>query len=50
VLLAPTSPTPAFEKNQLTDDHVAMYQQDLFTVPTSLAGLPAMSVAMWLLQ
>ena len=44
VLLAPTSPTPAFKKNQLTDDHVAMYQQDLFTVPTSLAGLPAMSL------
>jgi aspartyl-tRNA(Asn)/glutamyl-tRNA(Gln) amidotransferase subunit A len=44
VLLAPTSPTPAFAKNQLTDDHVAMYQQDLFTVPTSLAGLPAMSL------
>ena len=44
MLLAPTSPTPAFEKNQLTDDHVAMYQQDLFTVPTSLAGLPAISL------
>ena len=44
VLLAPTSPTPAFKKNQLTDDHVAMYRQDLFTVPTSLAGLPAMSL------
>ena len=44
VLLAPTSPTPAFKKNQLTDDHVAMYQQDLYTVPTSLAGLPAISL------
>ena len=28
----------------LTDDPVAMYQQDLFTVPTSLAGLPALSM------
>ena len=44
VLLAPTSPTPAFARNLLTDDHVAMYQQDLFTVPASLAGLPAMSL------
>ena len=44
LLLAPTAPTPAFKKNQLTDDPVAMYQQDLFTVPTSLAGLPAISV------
>ena len=44
LVLAPTAPTPAFKKNQLTDDPVAMYQQDLFTVPTSLAGLPAMSI------
>ena len=44
LVMAPTAPTPAFKKNQLTDDPVAMYQQDLFTVPTSLAGLPAMSI------
>ena len=44
LVLAPTAPTPAFKKNQLTDDPVAMYQQDLFTVPTSLAGLPAISI------
>lgn len=44
LLLAPTAPTPAFNKNQLTDDPVAMYQQDLYTVPSSLAGLPAMSI------
>ena len=44
LLLTPTSPTPAFHKGQLTDDPVAMYQQDLYTVPTSLAGLPAMSI------
>lgn len=44
LLLTPTSPTPAFQKGQLTDDPVAMYQQDLYTVPTSLAGLPAMSI------
>lgn len=44
LVLAPTAPTPAFKKNQLTDDPVAMYQQDLYTVPTSLAGLPAISI------
>ena len=44
LLLTPTSPTPAFTQGQLTDDPVAMYQQDLYTVPTSLAGLPAMSL------
>ena len=44
VLLTPTSPTPAFRKGQLSNDPVAMYQQDLYTVPTSLAGLPALSM------
>lgn len=44
LLLTPTSPTPAFRKGELTDDPVAMYQQDLYTVPTSLAGLPAISL------
>ena len=33
VLLTPTSPTPAFKKGQLSEDPVAMYQQDLYTVP-----------------
>ena len=44
ILLTPTSPTPAFRKGQLNNDPVAMYQQDLYTVPTSLAGLPALSM------
>lgn len=44
LLLTPTTPTPAFELGSLTDDPVAMYQQDVFTVPTSLAGLPGMSI------
>ena len=44
ILLTPTSPTPAFRKGQLSNDPVSMYQQDLYTVPTSLAGLPALSM------
>jgi aspartyl-tRNA(Asn)/glutamyl-tRNA(Gln) amidotransferase subunit A len=44
VLLTPTTPGPAFELNALTDDPVAMYQQDKFTVPISLAGLPGLSM------
>ena len=44
LLLAPTAPDVAFHKDDLTADPVAMYQQDLFTNPASLAGLPAMSV------
>jgi len=44
VMLAPVTPGPAFEIGNLTDDPVQMYQQDIFTVPASLAGLPAASV------
>ncbi len=44
VILTPTAPGPAFEAGALTKDPVAMYQQDKFTVPVSLAGLPALSM------
>lgn len=44
ILLAPTTPGPAFARGALTDDPVAMYSQDIFTVPVSLAGLPALSL------
>ena len=44
VLLAPTALGPAFEQGALTADPVSMYQQDKFTVPVSLAGLPALSM------
>ena len=42
--LTPTAPDVAFPKNDLSGDPIAMYQQDIFTVPASLAGLPAMSL------
>lgn len=44
VLLTPTAPTAAFALGENQDDPVAMYLNDVFTVPASLAGLPAMSV------
>jgi aspartyl-tRNA(Asn)/glutamyl-tRNA(Gln) amidotransferase subunit A len=44
VLLTPTSPSAAFELGAKQDDPLAMYLNDVFTVPASLAGLPAMSV------
>ncbi|MCZ6619786.1 MAG: Asp-tRNA(Asn)/Glu-tRNA(Gln) amidotransferase subunit GatA [Gammaproteobacteria bacterium] len=44
LILAPTTPGVAFHTGDLTDDPVAMYQQDIFTIPASLAGLPALSV------
>jgi aspartyl-tRNA(Asn)/glutamyl-tRNA(Gln) amidotransferase subunit A len=44
VLLTPTAPTAAFALGEKMDDPIAMYLNDVFTVPASLAGLPAMSI------
>ncbi|WP_232494104.1 Asp-tRNA(Asn)/Glu-tRNA(Gln) amidotransferase subunit GatA [Novosphingobium kaempferiae] len=44
VLLTPTAPSAAFALGESNDDPIAMYLNDVFTVPASLAGLPAMSV------
>ena len=44
VILAPTTPTAAFALGEKSDDPLAMYLNDVFSVPASLAGLPAMSV------
>ena len=44
LLLAPTTPGTAFRRGQLTDDPIAMYQQDVCTIPVNLAGLPAISL------
>jgi aspartyl-tRNA(Asn)/glutamyl-tRNA(Gln) amidotransferase subunit A len=43
-ILLPTAPTTAFGINEKQDDPVAMYLNDIFTIPASLAGLPAMSL------
>jgi aspartyl-tRNA(Asn)/glutamyl-tRNA(Gln) amidotransferase subunit A len=44
VLLTPTAPSAAFALGDKSADPLAMYLNDVFTVPSSLAGLPAMSV------
>ena len=44
VLLTPATPGPAFAVGEKSDDPVAMYLNDVFTVTVNLAGLPAMSV------
>ena len=44
VILAPTTPTAAFALGDNRHDPLAMYLNDVFSVPASLAGLPAMSV------
>jgi aspartyl-tRNA(Asn)/glutamyl-tRNA(Gln) amidotransferase subunit A len=43
VILTPTAPSAAFGIGETTDP-LAMYLNDVFAVPASLAGLPAMSV------
>lgn len=44
VLMGPTSPTTAFRLGDKSDDPVAMYLNDIYTISVNLAGLPAMSV------
>ncbi len=43
-IVTPTAPTPAFRIGEKTDDPIAMYLSDIYTIPANLAGLPAMSV------
>ncbi len=44
VLLTPTAPTATFGRDEKPEDPVQMYLNDIFTVPASMAGQPAMSV------
>ena len=44
VILAPTTPTASFALGEKSGDPLEMYLNDVFSVPASLAGLPAMSV------
>lgn len=44
VLLSPTAPGPAFPIGERAGDPISIYLTDAFTVPASLAGLPAVSV------
>jgi aspartyl-tRNA(Asn)/glutamyl-tRNA(Gln) amidotransferase subunit A len=44
VICSPASPTTAFRLGEKVDDPLAMYLNDIYTLPASLAGVPAMSV------
>mgnify|MGYP006287947555 CR=1 FL=1 len=44
VIMGPTTPTTAFPLGAKTDDPVAMYLNDIYTIATNLAGLPGLSV------
>ena len=43
-VVSPTSPTTAFKLGEKMDDPLAMYLNDVYTVPVNLAGLPGISV------
>ncbi len=44
VIITPTAPTTAFKIGEKTQDPLQMYLTDIFTLPASLAGLPALSL------
>jgi aspartyl-tRNA(Asn)/glutamyl-tRNA(Gln) amidotransferase subunit A len=44
VIVCPSIPSPAFRIGEKTEDPLTMYLSDIFTVPASLAGLPAISI------
>jgi aspartyl-tRNA(Asn)/glutamyl-tRNA(Gln) amidotransferase subunit A len=44
VLVSPTAPTPAFRLGEKLEDPMAMYLNDVATIPANLAGVPGMSL------
>jgi len=44
LVATPTAPSPAFKIGEKTNDPVAMYLEDIFTVTANLTGMPAISV------
>ncbi len=44
VVMGPTSPTAAFKIGEKTDDPLAMYLSDIYTISCNLAGIPGISI------
>ena len=44
IILSPTSPTPPFRLGEKSDDPLAMYLSDIFTITANLAGIPGISI------
>ena len=44
LIITPTSPTPAFKLGEKIQDPLQMYLSDIYTVPASLTGVPAISL------
>ncbi|PIP60640.1 Asp-tRNA(Asn)/Glu-tRNA(Gln) amidotransferase GatCAB subunit A [Candidatus Uhrbacteria bacterium CG22_combo_CG10-13_8_21_14_all_47_17] len=45
ILLTPTTPSTAFKRGEKTDDPLAMYLEDVFTVGANVAGVPSISLS-----
>jgi aspartyl-tRNA(Asn)/glutamyl-tRNA(Gln) amidotransferase subunit A len=45
VIMGPTAPTPAFKIGEKTENPLAMYLSDIYTISCNLAGLPGMSIS-----
>ncbi|HAD82590.1 MAG: aspartyl/glutamyl-tRNA amidotransferase subunit A [Verrucomicrobia bacterium GWF2_51_19] len=43
-ILCPTTPNPAFRRGEKLNDPLAMYLEDIYTVPVNIAGLPGISI------
>lgn len=50
VLVAPVSPHPAFKIGAQINDPLAMYKEDILTVPVNIAGLPGLSIPVGLVE
>ena len=44
IIMSPSSPSSAFKIGSKTEDPIEMYLEDLFTISSNLAGVPAMSI------
>jgi len=44
LIITPTAPSAAFLAGEKTEDPLDMYLSDVFTIPASLAGMPAVSI------
>ncbi|MBA3532129.1 MAG: Asp-tRNA(Asn)/Glu-tRNA(Gln) amidotransferase subunit GatA [Ardenticatenales bacterium] len=44
LIIGPTAPSPAFRLGEHANDPLAMYLEDIYTIPVNLAGLPAISL------
>ena len=47
VIVTPTAPTVAWKIGEKWDDPLALYLEDVFTVPASLAGIPGLVIPVW---